>query len=366
MSDQRVLFAIERRERILDDLRTRGSVTVRAIAESLGVAEITIRRDINALADRGLVTRVHGGATLRSSLDRTVALEAESAQPQYRIGMVLPTLSYYWPEIINGARAAATSANAQIVLRSASYEPRDQQRQLMALIESGTLHGLIAAPETTGKDGAAILEWLDGLDIPVVLAERRVPTALALRHLEWVCTDHEFGAILAVHHLYNEGHQRIGLALPPTSPTSNRLRDGWLRAGEELGLETPPELEHVLEIAANSDLDRNLADLVDRCEKTGTTALIVHSDPQALHLEHYCIDHGVRIPEDLAIVAYDDEIAASGEPPITALRPPKSDVGRVAVETMVERLENGPSRPVRRTDLLPELVVRASSLTNRS
>jgi DNA-binding LacI/PurR family transcriptional regulator len=361
MSGPHPLFAIERREHILDELRQHGSVTVKQLAATLAVTEITIRRDITALAERGLVTRVHGGATLRSPLDRTVARGAGGNHSRYRIGMVVPSLGYYWSQIVTGARAAATAAQSQLVLRGASYDPADQRRQVAALVESGSVHGLVVAPETSGNDGAAILTWLDELDIPVVLVERRAPTALALRRLEWVTTDHEFGAVLAAHHLFQQGHRTMGLAVAEDSPTSEHLRRGWERGLSELGIDPSRLLDHPL-VGPESELrDENLGELVDRCVATGTTALFVHSDPQAIHLEHHVLDRGLRIPEDLAIVAYDDEIAENGEPPITALSPPKAHLGRLAVETLVDRLAEGPRRPAQRVHALPELIVRESS-----
>ncbi|MRG61222.1 DeoR family transcriptional regulator [Agromyces sp. CFH 90414] len=362
MNDARLpRFAIERRERILDELRLRGAVTVRDLADQLGVTEITVRRDIGALADQGLVTRVHGGATLRSPLDRTVPRAADGGHARYRIGLVAPSLSYYWPQIVSGARAAASAAQAQLVLRGASYDPADQRRQIAALVDSGSVHGLVVGPETAGRDGAAILTWLERLDIPVVLVERRSPSALALQRLEWVTTDHEFGAILAVHHLYQEGHRRMALALQRASPTSEHLRSGWARGLADLGLDADASFEFTIEDLDSAQREGNLAELVDRCLATGTTGLLVHSDPQAIHLEHHVLDRDLRIPEDLAIVAYDDEIAESGEPPITALRPPKAHIGRLAVETLLARLDEGPHRPVQRVQALPELIIRASS-----
>ena len=172
--------------------------------------------------------------------------------------------------------------------------------------------------------------------------------------------DRSFGAILAIHHLYQEGHRRVGLALARNSPTSEHLRRGWSRGMSELGLDPSSTFDHPLEDLDSELREQNLTELVDRCVATGTTALFVHSDPQAIHLEHHCLDRGLRIPEDLAIVAYDDEIAENGEPPITALRPPKAHIGRLAVETRSAVVE-GERRPVQRMQALPELVVRESS-----
>ena len=365
MSDvqpNRPRFGIERRERIMDEIRRSGSVAIHELAQQFGVTELTIRRDIAELADRGLVTRVHGGATLRSSLDTSVARNAAGSGPsRFRLGMVVPSLSYYWPQIVNGARAAAAVTQSQLVLRGSSYDPSDQRRQISALVESGGVHGLIVAPETTGQDGFALLTWLESLPTPVVLAERRAPSSLGLRTLEWITTDHEFGAGLAVRHLHEQGHRCIGIVVAKHSPTSAHLRRGWSQALSELGIDASTTVDLDIDDDERGDRATDFDAIVDRCAATGTTAIIVHSDPQAILFEHHCLDRGIRIPEDLAIVAYDDEVAENGEPPITALRPPKQHIGRLAVETLVARLTEGRKRPVQRIQVLPELRVRASS-----
>ncbi|WP_315550872.1 substrate-binding domain-containing protein [Microbacterium aurum] len=354
-------FGLSRRERILDELRRTGAVRVSELARQLGVSELTIRRDIGQLADRGLLTRVHGGATLRSRLDRSVPASAAGAPVRFRVGMVVPSLSYYWPHVIIGARAAATELGVQLVLRGATYSVDDQRRQIASLVESGTLHGLIATPETLGPDGRALLHWLESLPIPVVLVERRAPSTLALTNLEWVTTDHVFGGALAADHLAALGHRRLGILTSAGSPTSWQLRRGWERAVGELGLECPVDVDEALDDLNGDARERAIADLLSRCRATGTTALLIHNDPQALLLQQYARDHGWAIPDDLAIVAYDDEVAESAEPPITALRPPKQHIGRLAVETMVGRLEDGPDRPVQRMYVLPVLQRRAST-----
>ncbi len=355
-------FSVSRRERILDELRRSGSVRVGDLARELGVAELTIRRDIGYLADRGLVTRVHGGATLRSRLDTTVPIGSPAPAPlRFRVGMVVPSLSYYWPQIIIGARAAATDHGVQLVLRGASYSVEDQRRQITSLVDSGSLHGIIAAPETTGPDGRALLHWLEALPIPVVLAERRAPSALALTNLEWVTSDHVFGGSLAADHLASMGHRRVGILTSSGSPTSWQLRRGWGRALGELGLECPIDVDATLDSMDSVARETFIAELLQQCRATSTSALLIHSDPQAVLLQQYARDHGWAIPDDLAIIAYDDEVAESAEPPITALRPPKQHVGRLAVEMMVDRLSDGARRPVQRTYVLPVLHHRAST-----
>lgn len=353
------MFAVQRRERILDVIRSEGQVTVAGLSQDFAVTEVTVRRDLAALSDQGLLTRVHGGATVRSALDRTVP-RTPGPTPRYRVGMVVPTMSYYWPEVIVGARAAAVGAQAQLVLRGATYEARDQRRQLEALVGSAAVHALVVAVATAGEDGAGTLAWLDALPLPVVLVERQAPRALALRRLGSVGTDHAFGAAVAVHHLHEQGHRRIGLVAPASSPTVAALRRGWLDALADLGLDDGEPVEHPVPDHTQTGGDPRWAELVSRCRATGTTALLVHSDPEAVDLAGYCHDHRVAIPGELALIAYDDEFAADAEQPITAMRPPRAHLGRLAVEMACARLTD-PGRPVERLLALPDLVVRSSS-----
>lgn len=359
MTGREPLYAIQRRERILDELRARGAVSVSVLAGQLGVSELTVRRDINTLAQQGLVTRVHGGATLRSALDAGAHAAAAPMPAKYTIGMVVPSLDYYWPAVVNGARAQAALRRAALLLRASTYDARDHRRQIEALLATPGLHGLIVAPETTGGDAVETLRWLDSLPVPVVLAERRVGGAAAGR-LDSVSSDHAAGAALAVQHLHEAGHTRIGLLLESGTPTGRYVRLGWGAALESLGLSADVALDGIR--FDTPGRERAMDDALDVIRDTGTTAVIVLPDPQAIALEQHAIDRGVRVPQDLAIVAYDDDVARFGDPPLTAVRPPKESVGREAVDLLIARLEGGPGRPAHRLKLGPELHVRQSSL----
>ncbi|SDH71828.1 DNA-binding transcriptional regulator, LacI/PurR family [Leifsonia sp. 98AMF] len=360
MTRREPLYAIQRRERILDELRARGAVSVSVLAGQLGVSELTVRRDINTLAQQGLVTRVHGGATLRSALDAGPRSSVAPMPAKYTIGMVVPSLDYYWPAVVNGARAQAAQRRASLLLRASTYDARDTRRQIEALLTAPGLHGLIVAPDTTGADAMEVLRWLDTLPVPVVLAERRVSNAAAGR-LDSVSSDHAAGAALAVRHLHEAGHTRIGLLTESGTPTGRYVRLGWRSALESLGL--PRDVARIDGIRFDvPGRERALDEALEVIRSTGTTAVVVLPDPQAIALEQHAIDRDVRVPHDLAIVAYDDEVARFGDPPLSAVRPPKEFVGREAVDLLIARLEGGPGRPAHRVKLGPELRVRESSL----
>lgn len=357
----RALLPLQRREHLMEELRAHGAITVREIASMLGVSELTIRRDVNLLAGDGLVSRVHGGAVLPSPLERSRTAGKPSPH-RYAVGMVVPSLDYYWPHVISGARAEADQCDLRILVRGSSYDAADNQKQVRALMEAHDIDGLIVAPEMGGKDGPEFLRWLNALPIPVVLVERRAPLGLPAHRIEWVATDHAFGAGMAVRHLWQEGHRRIGCLADSTSPTSPHVIRGWRQALASLQL---PDGPSVCEDSARSP-DVPQADLYDRilelCRRTDTTALLIHADTQALAFVQHCTDRGIAVPEDLAVVGYDDEVASLAEPPISAIRPPKHYVGRSAVQLMAARLTEGRMRPMHRLNLNPELILRGSSV----
>jgi DNA-binding LacI/PurR family transcriptional regulator len=351
------LFSVQRHERLLDELRRTGAVRVRELARQLGVSELTIRRDIAALAARNLVTRVHGGATLPG---RNRPADRPRPPTAFTIGMVVPSLDFYWPPIVAGARAAAAALGVTVQLRGSSYDPEEDRRQIGRLVTAGQVQGLLLAPGLDGADADAMIDWIGHLPVPAVLVERQPRGWTGTpRPVEWVRSDHALGLELAVHHLHEHGHRRLGLLLAEGSPTSAYLLEGWRTACAGLGISDAT----VVREPAGPDRRRTIRDILAECRRSRITALIVHSDPQALRVAQVCAETGLTVPGDLALVSYDDETAHLGEPALTAVRPPKTHVGRLAVEVLVARLRDGARRPAQGVLVAPELVVRQSSLT---
>lgn len=388
-SEPSAMLPSERRAKVIELLRRRGTVRVHDLADELEVSAITVRRDITLLAEQGLVRRVRGGATVTAAVaDDALAHSVShgyaaphghpaesngSATPvaerrlpgerpgQPTVGLVVPSLDYYWPDVIKGVREAAAEADVRIVLRGATYEAADERRQLTRLVEAVGVDGLLVAPTTTGDEGEALMRWLRSVDVPVVLIER-TPTDSYHGAVESVVSDHARGAAMAVRHLAELGHRRVGLSTTAKSPTSPHVRRGWREACAELGLPVDgvPDV-HTVD-RPDAGWPAALDALLDACVESGTTALVVHSDPEAISLVERCQERGIRVPEDLALVTYDDEVAELSDPPLTAIRPPKAAVGRAAVTLLADRLNDpDPHRPAHRIVIEPRLIVRSSS-----
>ncbi|MGN9843235.1 substrate-binding domain-containing protein [Nonomuraea sp. H19] len=374
----------ERRAQVVELLRRRGVVRVNELAAELDVSAITIRRDIALLSSQGLIRRVRGGAVLHGgAVAETLAggdrddsppprpapePEPETAgERQVTIGMVVPSVSYYWPDVIRGVREAAAASGARIVLRGATYRAADERRQLARLVEAVGVDGLLVAPTTTGDDGEELVRWLQGTGVPVVLIERAATVGPYHEAMESVVSDHTFGAAMAVRHLATLGHRRIGLITTIQSPTAPHVRRGWRQACEELGLRLDGTPDAHTVDQRDPEWPKVLDDLLDQCVAAGTTALLVHSDPEAISLVARSQERGIRVPADLAVVTYDDEVAELCDPPLTAVRPPKAAIGRAAFGLLAARVaDQDPERPAHRIVIEPRLIVRSSSVSSSS
>jgi DNA-binding LacI/PurR family transcriptional regulator len=177
-------------------------------------------------------------------------------------------------------------------------------------------------------------------------------------------TDHALGAAMAVRHLVSLGHRKIGVVLAKSSPTRPHVRRGWLEAAAECGLDVGATVDTLVPDARSPECNAALDEALDRCLATGTTALLVHADAEAIALVQRCEERHLTVPGDLSLVAYDDEVAGLFSPALTAVRPPRRSIGRAAVRLVADRLAD-PDRPTHRVVISPSLRIRGSSVAPR-
>lgn len=354
-------LAAARRDAVLLALAERGAIRVTEFAEELGVTAVTVRRDVADLARSGMLRRVHGGAVALGAGPGAAALTRAhgTADRAAAVGVLVPSLSFYWPGVVHGAEEEASALGFRLVLRESTYDATDETGDLARLVDAGAA-GLLLAPTMHGIGGERFREWLLQAEVPTVLLERTAVVGSDHRAVESVVTDHVAGATSAVHHLASLGHRRLGVALSSGSPHVGQIRAGWFQACADLGLETPVEVE--LPDRSAPDFTPVLDALVEAVAASGTTALLIHSDPEAIRFVQRAEEAGVGVPEDLAVVSYDDEVAALATPALTAVRPPRRTIGRTAVALLAARLAD-PGRPVHRVQVSPTLYVRASTAT---
>ncbi|MCX4782137.1 substrate-binding domain-containing protein [Streptomyces sp. NBC_01264] len=376
------MHAEERQQAILRRVREAGSMRVTDFAAELGVSVVTVRKDVEVLAERGLLARVHGGAMLPEDWAETAPVTAAPAAARSSsgavaaaggagaaaggagaarplvLGLIVPSSAYYYPEVIKGAREAADALGVRLTLAVSTYDVDTEKAQAARMVADG-VDGLLLAPSAgDGKPGG---QWYEELGVPVVLIERRPEQqASAAEH---VGTDHGYGARLAVRHLLDTGRGRIALVMRGGTPTAPWIKKGYDAAMVEAG---PDVAEHALFLdlaersAGEAAYEEVMASFVEAVREGRVDAALVHPDHEAMVLMQRLRGASLSVPGDVALVSYDDEVASLADLPLSAVAPSKHEVGVTGVELLVRRLRE-PGRPRRRIAILPELRVRASS-----
>lgn len=357
---------VGRREEILDRVNAAGEARVADLAAELGVSVITVRRDIAVLAEEGLLRQVRGGAhrlALRDEPDRSSgrAAAAGGAAILKDIGVIVPSLTYYWPRILQGASSAADGHGARLHIEAASPRAEDCLESLARLTGEGAVDALLLAPDLrSGAASEELLAQLRALEVPAVLMERDLrdmdPTCAGV---DSVRTDHEQGALEAFAHLHRLGHRRLGLLHDRTSPTVPQILVAWRRAHELFDLSAEDSALGVLDTHGTAPAQQ-IDSFLDLCLEHGVTGVHVHSDEAALLVMQQASRRGIDVPGELSITAHDDELSTLTRPALTAVGPDKPALGARAVQMLMRRLET-PAAPFERTELLPRLHVRGST-----
>ncbi|MGW6296803.1 substrate-binding domain-containing protein, partial [Streptomyces sp. NPDC055058] len=266
----------------------------------------------------------------------------------------------FWVAGARGAAGAARGAGLGVMVCNSAQDAGEEADYLSLFAEQRVRGVLLTPADATGRN----IEAFRRHGIPFVLVDRVAEGTSECS----VSVDDVAGGALAVRHLVDAGHRSIAYVSGP--PGLHQVRDrrtGALHALAEAGL-GPEHLRELpterLDVAAGRDAGARLLGLADR-----PTAVFCANDLLALGVLQAMYAAGVDVPEDLAIVGYDDiEFAAAAAVPLTSVRQPAVTMGAMAAELLLEetgiRTGTGPHEH-RRVVLRPELVVRRSSLAAR-
>lgn len=355
MNESIAQLAASRRQAILRTLSEHGSVRIASLADELGVTPVTLRRDLQQMEAQGLLVRVHGGAVAPEG-----GIPPSLEQPRTTIqsvGVLVPSLSYYWPSVLAGVEERANAHGARVLLRGASYELQDERPVLERMVNRDGVDAFVVAPNTNTPHAGDVVKWLYDTGLPFVLAERDAVMPTDGMPAESVTTDHALGAAMAAHHLAELGHRRVGLIRTEDSPTSRKIVAGWGPGCESAGVASH---QYLVADHRTPSFIESAAGVLDRLRDDGVTGLLVHADPEALAFVDLVLARGLSVPGDLSVIAYDDETAHLGSPALTAIRPPRAELGRAAFDLLLGRLAD-PDRAAHRVTLSPSINRRAST-----
>lgn len=350
------MLAAERRALILDRAQQDGAVRIASLVDDIGVSHVTIRRDLDALVAERMLDKVRGGAVLRGDHPS----HATRATFSGTIGVVVPT-SYYYRYVVEGIdETLAPGGEMKLVI--SEYDLEEEYRLIADLVREG-IDGLLWVPTVSEREATAeFRETVERLQVPVVFVEREMPGG-GLGTVSSVRSAHERGALSALSHLHGLGHRRVVMVSRGRSQSAEFVRRGWRDAVDRLGLDAASTILGPAELGAGPRWERGSADVVlDAVESIGATALFCHGDENSLFgLLQSARARGIPVPDRLSIVAYDDDVSAHADPPISAVAPDRRRVGALATRLLIDLIRDPSAEPPLQIQVEPRLILRAST-----
>lgn len=337
----------------------KGAVSMKDVAALAQVSVGTVSNVFNSPQTVSATTR----ARVEDAIDKLGWVPNESARNlraghSTSIGMVVLDISNpYFTDIVRGVEDAALTAGYSVQVGNSAQEV-DRERGLLNLFERQRVGGVLSVPI---EDSTERFLELRRRGIPVVVVD-----ATAGSNFCSVSVDDVEGGRLAVEHLVQQGHRRIAFVGGPShlaQVSNRRLGAQFAIAGLDdvtamLTISTP-KLDLVSgvsaaeEVAALSDDER-------------PTAVFGANDLIAIGLLQGFVSSGMRVPEDIAIIGYDDIVfAAAAAVPLSSVRQPRYLLGERAAELLLAEIaadKHGGEHMHQQVRFTPELAVRRSTL----
>ncbi|MEV0562454.1 LacI family DNA-binding transcriptional regulator [Dactylosporangium sp. NPDC050588] len=321
-------------------------VTIKDVARVAGVSPSTVSR---ALTTPALVQ-----AETRSRVERAAAELGYQPNRAARglitgrtgnIGLIVPDLTNpFFPGVVKGVQSRARESDFSVFLADTDEDPNAEAGLVRAL--SKQVDGIVlCSPRMTEED----LRSVAG-ETPIVMLNRRVGQISA------ITIDNVDGIRQAVAHLAALGHRRIAYVAGPRASWSNRERAKALRAVTAAG---DIELVEVGNFVPQFAGGVAAADLV---LATGVTAVIAYNDLVALGLLNWFATRGVKVPEAISVMGFDDIVLSQMvSPSLTTVAQPQEPIGRAGVDMLLQLLEDPDRAALARRELPSQLMVRHST-----
>ncbi len=316
-------------------------VSIKDIARAAGVSHSTVSR---ALRDSPLVSPETKARIKRLAEEMGYSPSAVARGLVTRrtrtVGMVVTSIADpFVAEVMRGVEDAAHQAGYSVFLSSSRAIP-EREISVVRTFRQRRVDGVIV---TASRVGSLYAPLLEEIQVPVVLINNQQPGTYTYS----VSMDDREGAQMAVDHLIQLGHRRIGYIGCVHREASSQAREAGYRAALEAhGISPDPrwmvyptETEDVQNGQIGLDLLLALP--------SPPTAIFCYNDMTAIGVLQRCYRRGIRVPDDLSLVGFDDiAIAAYTIPPLTTVRQPKYEMGYQAMEMVLDLLEDHPVEDV--------------------
>jgi LacI family transcriptional regulator len=328
------------------------SATIKDIARKAEVSYATVSRALNGKYGVNSETRERILAIARE-MDYSPSVIARGlvGSRSYTIGLILPDITNpYFPAVAAGIEARAQELGYSVFLSNCSWN-REREANYIKLLAHRKVDGIICAPIGSSVD------YETDNSLPMVF----VSNAPKNTSRSSVVIDNIRGGYLATKHLIDCGYASIGfIGVSEHGMADNDRLEGYRMAFRRYGREIDARY-----IKFGDFRQQTGYNIIRRLigEQSYPEAIFAENDVLAIGILHGIKDSGLRVPEDIAVIGFDDiSFSSYQEIQLSTIKQPKEQMGRSAVELLIEEIESGEeSGAPRRVILEPELVVRNSS-----
>ncbi len=313
-------------------------VTVKHIAQELGVSMMTVSRALNDRpnVDERTKKKVLDASKRMSYIPNSVA-KSLVQRKTHTIGVVVPEITHsFFPEAIRGIEEVAYKKGYQIMLTH-SAEDAKREKAVIHTLASKRVDGLLISVAESVHNNEIYKQIMKQQGLPIVFFDRCVYGIGA----SCVSINDEESARMITNHLIKLGYKKIAhLSGPKTVSIGLARLKGFIKAMEEHKLKIP---EGYIVEAGFHEIGgyKAMNKLLDSITNGGPRAIVAVNDPAAFGAMKAINEHGLRIPEDIAIVGFSDDIRAELlKTPLTTVRQPAYEVGKKAAEKLIAHIEN--------------------------
>ncbi|WP_336787251.1 LacI family DNA-binding transcriptional regulator [Paenibacillus sp. MMO-177] len=332
--------------------------TIYDVAKEAGVSIATVS---NAINGKGNVSKKRREQIFKimeqMNYQPNVNASALMGKKTYTLGLLIPDISNpFFSEIARAIEDQAHQLGYSVIMCSTDNKDERVERYI-ALLEQKNVDGILIG---TGVDNLEILINLQARKIPIVMISREA----ASLEVDTVVADDYVGGLMAAQHLAEMGHTRIAILSEQLKVSSARERIRGFKQGLQDRQIPFDDRNLVICDYMVEEGRRGAGELLDREDRP--TALFCCNDVLAIGAMQEARSLGIKVPEELSIVGFDDTIlAAVVDPPLTTVAQPIASMAKQAFQLMISNLDE--ADPVKKRIVLrPEINIRQSTAITKS
>ncbi|QMV43152.1 GntR family transcriptional regulator [Cohnella cholangitidis] len=326
------------------------------LAEQYSLSRQTVRQSIGELVTEGWLAREQGKGTFVSRQSP----ERRSASGNRTVGVITTSISdYIFPSIVRGIEATLKEKGYRMLLSSTDHR-KDRERECLEMMLSHSVCALIVEPTKSAEGNPNFDNYLAIEDhgIPMVMINESYPDM----EFPSVRVDDDAGGFMAASYVIGLGHRRVAGFFKTDDLQGVRRMKGFIRACREHHI--PSEASMIVRYSTEDKGEhphRMLREML--MSDQSPTALVCYNDQLAISLLDTVREIGLRVPEDLSIIGYDDSfLATATEIKLTTIEHPKSGLGEQAANLLIAQMEKGTAPPNEEMLYPPKLIVRQSTM----